>query len=185
MIWIPKPGDPGSVIWIPEQKTEDYKGPKRWPSRKIPQSWWRKTLHGLRPIEKCLLISLSLYRTEKPTPYGLKKELKIKWETADKWLKILKEKGFLEGEKAYRLPGGDSWGYIGSKWWHETLFGMPLIERCILISIRIAGKMKVTQVFLEKELTTTRKTIRKHVKILAKRGFLTYEMRGKRMGKIG
>jgi len=170
MKWILKPSDPNTVIRVPEQTTKDYKKPNRWPTRKIPQTWWRKTLAGLNCIERCILISLSFYGTDKPTPYRLAKELKIKWETADKWLKILKEKGFLEGDKAYKYPLSGSWGFIGSTWWEKTLFGLDVYERCLLISARVAGKWKPSQLFFAKELKMNPKTVRKHLKILKKRG---------------
>ncbi|GAH99820.1 unnamed protein product, partial [marine sediment metagenome] len=124
----------------------------------------------LNCYEKCILISLNFYGSEKPTPYRLAKELKMKWETADKWLKSVKEKGFLEGDRAYRYPTSGSWAFIGRKWWEETLFGLDVYERCLLISDRVAGKWKPSQLFFAKELKIDPKTVRIHLRILKKSG---------------
>jgi len=62
---------------------------------RIPQKWWRKELSGLKPIERCLLISLMVWGEIKPSTRKLAKELNIKWETAQKWLKRLRQKNFI------------------------------------------------------------------------------------------
>jgi hypothetical protein len=62
---------------------------------RTPAKWWRNDLHGLRPIERCLLISLRVWGHLRPSTNKLAKELGITWRTADKGLKILRKKGFL------------------------------------------------------------------------------------------
>lgn len=61
---------------------------------------------------------------------------------------------------------------IPQKWWRRGLQGLKPIERCIMVSLRVWGKLKPSQTQLSRELNTTRKTIRKYLKILKKKGFL-------------
>lgn len=62
---------------------------------RIPEKWWRNELHGLRPIERCLLISLRVAGARRPTKSFLARELTTTRYTIIKYLKILKEKGQL------------------------------------------------------------------------------------------
>ena len=93
-------------------------------------------------------------------------------------VKIIKDK---EGKEHYVLveekpkeiaQKGDYWVRIPQKWWRKTLQGLKPIERCILISLRIAGAKNPSIAWLARELTTTRDTVRKYLKILRKKGFL-------------
>jgi len=62
---------------------------------RIPQKWWRETLSGLRPTQRCLLISLRIWGAKRAKIDQLAKELGIKWETAKKHLDILRKKGLI------------------------------------------------------------------------------------------
>lgn len=62
---------------------------------RIPEKWWRGALSGLRPVERCLLISLRVWGAYRPTTRQLAKELGIKWETAKKHLDILRKKRYI------------------------------------------------------------------------------------------
>ena len=81
----------------------------------------------------------------------------------------------LTGEEYQRRHGKPESGYwvrVPEKWWRGALHGLKPIERCILISLRIAGARKPTKSHLARELNTTRYTIIKYLKILKKKGFL-------------
>jgi len=67
---------------------------------RIPEKWWRGALSGLRPIERCLLVSLRVWGHVVPSTNKLAKELGIKWETADKGLKSLRKKGYIPSPKS-------------------------------------------------------------------------------------
>lgn len=64
------------------------------------------------------------------------------------------------------------WVRVPEKWWRGALSGLKPIERCILVSLRVWGARKPSQSRLARELNTTRKTIRKYLKILKKKGLL-------------
>jgi hypothetical protein len=70
----------------------------------IPRKWWRETLKALklRPIERCLLISLTLWGDYRPSTRVLARELGVKWETAKKGRENLKKLGF------YSYPKSDN-----------------------------------------------------------------------------
>ena len=77
-----------------------------------------------------------------------------------------------EGDKEYEKPESDYWVPVPQKWWRGALKGLKPIERCLLISLKVWGSRKPTKSQLAKELSTTRYTIRKYLKILKKKGFL-------------
>ena len=66
----------------------------------------------------------------------------------------------------------DYWVRIPQKWWREGLRGLKPIERCLLVSLRVWGAIRPSKSRLAKELSTTRKTITKYLKILKKKGFI-------------
>jgi hypothetical protein len=74
-------------VLIKEQKS-DY-----WV--RVPQKWWRSALSGLKPIERCILISLLVWGEVRPSKSQLAKELNTTRWTIIKYLKILKKKGLL------------------------------------------------------------------------------------------
>lgn len=61
----------------------------------IPQKWWRGELKGLKCIERCLLISLRVWNQIRPSKSQLARELGVSRNSVVKYLKKLKEKGFL------------------------------------------------------------------------------------------
>lgn len=73
---------------VVRQVKEDY-----WV--RIPQKWWREDLRGLKPIERCLLISLRVWGAIRPSKSKLARELGATRKTIAKYLKILKKKGFM------------------------------------------------------------------------------------------
>jgi hypothetical protein len=83
-------------------------------------------------------------------------------------VRIIKEKG----DEGYKKPEGGYWVRIPEKWWRVALHGLKPIERCILISLRVAGAWKPNKSHLARELDTTRHTIIKYLKILKKKGLL-------------
>lgn len=66
---------------------------------RIPEKWWRGVLKGLRPTERCLLISLKVWGAVRPSTNKMAQELGITWRTADKGLKSLRKKGLLPSAK--------------------------------------------------------------------------------------
>lgn len=62
---------------------------------KIPQKWWRGELKSLRPIERCLLVSLRILGQRSASTNHLAKELGITWRTTKKGIESLRKKGFL------------------------------------------------------------------------------------------
>ncbi len=62
---------------------------------KIPQKWWRIALKGLKPIERCLLISLRVWGAIRPSKSKLARELGVSRNSVVKYLKKLREKGYL------------------------------------------------------------------------------------------
>jgi len=83
------------VRLIPEKGDKEYKKAESGYWVRIPEKWWRGALLGLRPVERCLLISLRVWGAQKPSTRKLAKELGIKWETAKKGLTSLKKRGYL------------------------------------------------------------------------------------------
>lgn len=77
-----------------------------------------------------------------------------------------------EYQRRHGKAEGGYWVRVPEKWWRGALRGLKPIERCILISLRIAGARKPTHSHLARELNTTRYTIIKYLKILKKKGFL-------------
>ena len=69
-------------------------------------------------------------------------------------------------------PESGYWVRVPEKWWRGALRGLKPIERCILISLRIAGAQKPSHSHLARELNTTRHTIIKYLKILKKKWVL-------------
>ena len=62
---------------------------------RIPEKWWRRALAGLKPIERCILISLRVWGPTRPTKSQLARELHTTRYTIIKYLKILKGKGLV------------------------------------------------------------------------------------------
>ena len=62
---------------------------------RVPEKWWRGALEGLKPIERCLLISLKVWGVIKPSKSKLARELGVSRYSVIKYLKKLKEKGYL------------------------------------------------------------------------------------------
>lgn len=83
-----------------ERGDQGFKKPEIGYWIRIPEKWWRGALLGLRPVERCLLISKRIAGQIDPSVNKLAKELGIKWETADKGLKSLRKKGFLPSPKS-------------------------------------------------------------------------------------
>ena len=72
------------------KKSKEILIPKIW----IPHKWWREVLKGLTPMERCILISLGIWKDIKPSKSQLARELKTTTQTIRRNLKTLKEKGF-------------------------------------------------------------------------------------------
>jgi hypothetical protein len=87
------------VRQIIEKKDKDFKKPETGYWVRLPEKWWRGALSGLKPVERCLLISLKVWGSVAPSTNKLAQELGITWRTADKGLKSLKQKGFLPSAK--------------------------------------------------------------------------------------
>lgn len=62
---------------------------------RIPQKWWRKRLAGLKPVERCLLVSLFVWGQIRPSKSQLARELGVSRLTIIRTFKKLKKKGFL------------------------------------------------------------------------------------------
>lgn len=77
-----------------------------------------------------------------------------------------------ESGRTKKKPEKGYWVPVPEKWWRGALQGLKPIERCILISLLIAGAKKPNHSQLARELITTRWTIIKYLKILKKKGFL-------------
>jgi hypothetical protein len=98
-IEIPK--DRNLPVRITKEPTDEgYKKPESGYWVRLPEKWWRGALRGLRPVERCLLISLKVWGHRSPSTNKLAKELGIKWETADKGLKSLRKKGYITSPKS-------------------------------------------------------------------------------------
>jgi len=93
-IKIPKDRN-APVRVIKEKGDEGYKKAESGYWVRIPEKWWRGALKGLRPVERCLLISLRVWGARKPTKSQLARELSITRKTIAKNLKILKRKGLI------------------------------------------------------------------------------------------
>jgi len=139
---------------------------------KIPQAWWRNTLKGLKPVARCLLVDSCVYGPKELNFSELAREYKTTRPTVKKYLKILQEAGFYEPGKEYKRDLVDSWAYIPKIWWRDRLKGLTCTERCLLISLKIWRKMKPKQTKLAKELTITRKTVRKYWRELQEKGLI-------------
>jgi Transcriptional regulators len=61
----------------------------------VPHKWWRRTLSGLKPVERCLLISLHIWGQRRPSQRQLAKELRVHRDTIKKALAKLEKKGLL------------------------------------------------------------------------------------------
>jgi len=59
----------------------------------VPHKWWRRTLNGLRPIERCLLISLHIWGARRPSIRQLARELSVHRNTIKRGLKKLEKWG--------------------------------------------------------------------------------------------
>jgi DNA-binding MarR family transcriptional regulator len=74
----------------------------------IPHGWWRSRLLGLTPMERCILISLGIWKNMKPSKSQLARELKTTTPTIRRNLKNLKKKGFdVYSRVAYHKPSAD------------------------------------------------------------------------------
>jgi len=67
---------------------------------RIPKNWWRETLEGLTPHERCILITLRLYANREgycyPSLRTISSDLKISINTTRKYLKDLEKKGHIK-----------------------------------------------------------------------------------------
>jgi len=90
-----------SVKIIKDKEGKDHyvlveeKEPKKDYWVRIPQKWWRRDLQGLRPVERCIMVSLRIWGKRKPTKSQLARELATTRKTIAKYLKILKKKGLI------------------------------------------------------------------------------------------
>jgi len=62
---------------------------------RVPEKWWRGALEGLRPTQRCIMISLRVWGARRPTISQLARELRTTRKTIAKNLKILKRKGLI------------------------------------------------------------------------------------------
>jgi len=62
---------------------------------RIPEKWWRGALQGLRPTQRCIMVSLRVWGARRPTISQLARELRTTRKTIAKNLKILKRKGLI------------------------------------------------------------------------------------------
>jgi len=81
------------AVWIDEQKSKIAQRKDYW--IRIPQKWWRNELLGIRPIERCLLISLRLWGAKKPSKSQLARELGITRWAVRKGLERLRKMGVI------------------------------------------------------------------------------------------
>lgn len=90
-----KKGDKETVILTPEKGDKGFRKPESGYWVRLPEKWWRGALRGLRPVERCLLISLRVWGAIRPSKSQLARELGITRKTCARYLKILKKKGFI------------------------------------------------------------------------------------------
>jgi Transcriptional regulator, contains sigma factor-related N-terminal domain len=62
---------------------------------RIPEKWWRGALSGLRPVERCIMVSLRVWGARKPTKSQLARELGVSRLTIIRTFKKLRKKGIL------------------------------------------------------------------------------------------
>ena len=63
---------------------------------RIPEKWWRGALRGLRPMERCLMVSLRVWGARKPTKSQLARELGVSRLTIIRTFRKLRKKGVLQ-----------------------------------------------------------------------------------------
>jgi len=80
---------------ILELGDKGYKKPESGYWVRVPEKWWREAMKGLKPIERCLLISLRIWGALRPSKSQLARELGVTRKTVVKYLKKLKIKKLL------------------------------------------------------------------------------------------
>lgn len=87
-------GNPdGSVRIIAKDKGKALLEKGYWV--RVPEKWWRGALSGLRPTERCIMVSLRVWGHRRPKKDQLARELGVDWKTINKAWKKLAKRGLV------------------------------------------------------------------------------------------